>query len=67
VLEAEKFSIIISAREYYNFVRKIITNKDQPQTINKLFMTLQKEGFMYKIRVKIEENNDGVIIKRKII
>jgi SHS2 domain-containing protein len=67
VLEAEKFSITISTREYYNFVRKMITDKDQPQTINRLLMTFQEEGFVYKTRVKIEENNDGVTIKRKMI
>jgi hypothetical protein len=30
VLELKDFSVIISAREYYNLVRKIIADKDQP-------------------------------------
>jgi hypothetical protein len=67
VLEVKKFNIIIFTREYYNSVRKMITDKDQPQTINKLLMALQKKGFVYKIRVKIEENDDGVTIKKKMI
>jgi hypothetical protein len=30
-------------------------------------MALQKESFMYKIRVDIEEDDDGVIIKKKMV
>jgi hypothetical protein len=67
VLEAEEFSITISAREYYNSVRKMVTDKDQPQTIDRLLMALQEESFVYKIRVKIEEDDDSVAIKRKIV
>jgi hypothetical protein len=67
VLEAEEFGITISAREYYNSVRKIIADKDQPQTIDGLLVALQEEGFVYRTRVEIEEDNDGVAIKRKMI
>jgi hypothetical protein len=30
-------------------------------------VALQEEGFMYKTGVKIEEDDDGVVIKRKIV
>jgi hypothetical protein len=30
-------------------------------------MALQEEGFMYKIRVEIKEDDDGVAIKRKMV
>jgi hypothetical protein len=59
VLEYEEFGITISAREYYNLVRKMTANKDQPQTIDGLLVALQEEGFVYRVRVKIEEDNDG--------
>jgi hypothetical protein len=34
VLESEEFGVTISAREYYNSVRKMIPGKEQPQTID---------------------------------
>jgi hypothetical protein len=67
VLEAEEFSITISAREYYNSVRKMVADKDQPQTIDGLLVALQEEGFVYRTRVEIEEDDDGVAIKRKMV
>jgi hypothetical protein len=67
VLESEEFGITISAREYYNSVRKMIANKDQPQTIDGLLVALQEEGFVYRVRVKVEEDDDGKPVKRKML
>jgi hypothetical protein len=30
-------------------------------------VALQEEGFVYRIRVEIEEDDDGVVIKRKMV
>lgn len=59
VLKTEEFGITISAHEYYNSVRKMIPDKEQPQTINGLLIALQEEGFVYRTRVKVEEDDTG--------
>jgi hypothetical protein len=64
VLEFKEFGVTISTREYYNLVRKMITDKEQPKIIDKLLMALQKKRFMYKTRVKIKEDDAGELIKR---
>jgi Fe2+ or Zn2+ uptake regulation protein len=56
VLEAKKYRIIISTREYYNTMRKIIPNSVMPKTVNRLLVTLEEEGFIYRIRVKEKLN-----------
>ena len=40
VLKAKKFGLIISAKDYYNIIRKIIPNKDKPKIIDGLFIIL---------------------------
>jgi len=40
VLEAEEFGLIISARDYYNSVRKMVPDKDKPETIDGLLVAL---------------------------
>src|SRR5437868_8488259 len=35
-----KFSLIISAKDYYNFIRKMVPNKDKPKIIDGLFIIL---------------------------
>ena len=67
VLELEEFGVTITAREYYNSVRKMVADKDLPQTIDGLLVALQEEGFVYRTRVEIEEDNNSVAIKRKIV
>jgi len=67
VLEAEDFGLTITSREYYNSVRKMVADKDQPQTIDGLLVALQEEGFVYRTRVDIEEDEDGKPIKRKMV
>jgi MULE transposase domain len=67
VLESEEFGVTITAREYYNSVRKMVADKDQPQTIDGLLVALQEEGFVYRTRVEVEEDDDGKPIKRKMV
>jgi hypothetical protein len=52
VLKSEEFGVTISAREYYNLVRKMIPDKEQPQKIDRLLKALQVEVFIYRTRVK---------------
>jgi len=67
VLESEEFGVTISAPEYYNSVRKMIPDKEQPQTIDGLLVALQEEGFVYRTRLKVEENDAGEPIKRQMV
>src|SRR5947207_8225777 len=41
VLESKEFGITISACEYYNSVRKMIPDKEQPRTIDGLLIAFQ--------------------------
>jgi hypothetical protein len=47
ILEVKKYKIIISAREYYNAVRKIIPNNIISKTVNKLLVIFEEKGFIY--------------------
>ena len=67
MLESVELGITISAREYYNSVRKMITNKDQPQTIDGLLAVLREEGFTYRVRVTVKKGNDSKPIGRRIL
>ena len=40
VFEAEEFGLIISAKDYYNYVRKMVPNKDKPKIIDGLLIVL---------------------------
>ena len=65
VLEAEEFSLTISAKDYYNSVRKIVPDKDNPETIDGLHRALQKAGFIYRCSVEVEKDNKERLINRK--
>lgn len=67
VLESEEFGITISAREYYNSVRKMVADKDLPQTIDGLLVALQEEGFVYRVMIEIEEDDAGNSTSRKMV
>jgi hypothetical protein len=45
-------------------VRDLAPNKDKPDTINGLLMALHETGFMYRTRVKIEEDKKGNPVKK---
>jgi hypothetical protein len=66
VLEAKEFGLTISARDYYNSVRKIIPNKDKPKTIDGLLIALQKAGFIYRCRIEVKEDEKENPISRKL-
>ena len=66
VLECEEFGIHITARQYYNSVRKMIPDKSKPETIDGLLVALQEAGFVYRVRVEIEEDEKGRPISRKM-
>jgi hypothetical protein len=46
VLESEEFGIPISARGYYNSVRKVILGQGRPRAIGGLLVALQEEEFV---------------------
>ena len=48
MLESEEFGITISARGYYNSVRKMILDQGRPKTIDGLLVALQEEEFGYR-------------------
>jgi hypothetical protein len=66
VLEVEEFGLAISAKDYYNTVRKMVPDKDKPKTIDGLLVALQEAGFVYRCRVEIEEDEEGSPISRKL-
>ena len=57
VLEAEGFGLTISAKDYYNSVRKMVPDKDKPETIDGLYIASQKAGFIYRCSVEVEKDN----------
>jgi hypothetical protein len=67
ILEAKKYRIIISAREYYNTVRKMISNNAIPETVNRLLVTFEEKGFIYRTRIKKELDKKDKPIRRKLI
>ena len=67
VLEAEELGLILTSREYYNSLRKSGPNIAQSETIDALFMELYEAGFVYRTRVRVEENKEGNVVKRQMI
>lgn len=66
VLEAEEFGLTILARDYYNSVRKMVPDKNKPETIDGLLVVLQEAGFVYRCRVEIEEDEEENPISCKL-
>jgi hypothetical protein len=67
VLEDEEYRLIITAKEYYNQVRKQPANKNKPKTIEGIIITLQEASFIYRMRVDIEEDGSGIIINKSFV
>jgi hypothetical protein len=65
VFKVDEFGFAISAQNYYNFMRKMVPDKNKPKIINDLFITLQKTSFVYHCRVKIKKNEEENLINRK--
>ena len=66
VLESEEFGITLTARQYYDSVRKMIPDKNKPETIDGLLIALQEAGFIYRTKVDIEEDEEDNVISRKL-
>ena len=55
---------MLITREYYNSLRKSVPDIAQPKTIDTLLIELHETGFMYKTRVRVEEDGEGNVVKR---
>jgi hypothetical protein len=53
LIDAEDLGIIVSARDYYNTVRKEKPDKSKPKTIVALLRMLKDNKFIYRIRVRV--------------
>ena len=67
LIDAKDLNIIISAKDYYNIIRKEISNKSKPKIIITFFKILENNDFIYRIRVNIEEDKSSTIIAYKLI
>jgi hypothetical protein len=67
VLRNEEYGLIITAREYYNQIRKIKADKNKPKIIEGILVALYKAGFVFRTRQDIEEDGTGEVISRKLI
>ena len=56
----------MTAKQYYNLVRRISANKDNPKTIDVLLVTLEDADFIYRTKVEIREDIKGKPIQRKL-
>jgi hypothetical protein len=58
---------MITAKEYYNQVRKQLADKHKPKTIEGILVALQEADFVYRSRVDIEEDGSGTAISKTLI
>jgi hypothetical protein len=65
LINAKDLGVIMLARDYYNSVRKEMSDKSKPKTIVTLLKILKENDFIYRTRVIIEESE--VDITRKLI
>ena len=66
MLEAKEFGLTISAKDYYNSVRKMIPDKNKPETIDGLLVAPQEAGFVYRCLVEVEEDEEGTPVSRRL-
>ena len=67
VFEAEELGLVLTSREYYNSLRKSVPDIAQPETIDALLMELHEAGFVYRTRVRVEEDGEGNVVKRQMV
>ena len=67
LIDAEDFSVVVSSRDYYNSVRKEVPDKSKSRTIDALLVMLEENSFVFRTRISIEEDKQGVAISRKLI
>jgi hypothetical protein len=65
LIDAEDLGVIVSAKDYYNTVRKERFNKAKSKTIITLLRMLKDNELIYRTRVSIEKSVTG--ISRKFI
>jgi hypothetical protein len=66
LIDSKDLDVIISAKDYYNSVRKEIPDKSKPKIIITLLRMLDENGFIYRTRVSIEEDESGTVVTRKL-
>ena|SRR5438876_2850 len=64
VLKAKELRLILTSREYYNSLRKLVFNIAYPETIDALLIELHEAGFVYRTRMRVEEDGEGNIVKK---
>jgi hypothetical protein len=67
LIDAEDLDVIVSAKDYYNTVRKEISNKSKLQTIIALLRMFKDNGFIYRARVSVEDNETDNTVARTLI
>ena len=67
VLEAEELGLVLTSREYYNSLRKLIPDKAKPETIDALLVELHEAGFVYRTRVQEDVDDEDNMVERKMI
>jgi hypothetical protein len=67
LIDAEELGVVLSARDYYNSVRKEIPDKDKPKTIVALLRMLEDQQFVYRTRFKVEVDEQDKPISRKLV
>jgi mannose-1-phosphate guanylyltransferase len=67
VLENEKYRLIITAKEYYNQVRKQVADKNKLKIIEEIIVALQETDFVYRTKVNIEKNGFRTIISKSFV
>jgi hypothetical protein len=65
LIDAKDLGVIVSARDYYNSVRKEMPDKSKPKTIVALLRMLEENNFIYRTRVIMKKNE--VDTTRKLI
>jgi hypothetical protein len=66
LIDAEDLGVVLSARDYYNSVRKELPNKSKLKTIVVLLRMLEDQQFVYRTRFKVEVDKQEVPISRKL-
>ena|SRR5436190_184859 len=64
VLKVKELGLMLISCEYYNCLWKSVPDIAQSETINALLMKLHKAGFMYRTRVRVEEDGEDNVVKR---
>ena len=67
VLEATKFGISLTYKQYYNTVRNTPPNREDSRTIEGLLVALSDADFIYRTRVEETIDENDVVVSRKLL